>query len=185
MASSTERVAKYRERRARQRHKQIAIYLPTKLLASIDKDAKRRQLSRSDVIRERLEASTKAGVTSNVARSATTRKKAAKRSQPREHSAAFDLQAFAQAVLASASAPAVERFGENKAFISSIWQRMRRKATCKGMTMNAFKQRLVEANSKGLLRLSRADLVSAMDPELVAESETRYLNAMFHFVRLD
>ena len=51
--------------------------------------------------------------------------------------------------------------------------------------MNAFKQRLVEANSKGLLRLSRADLVSAMDPELVAESETRYLNARFHFVRLD
>jgi hypothetical protein len=48
-----------------------------------------------------------------------------------------------------------------------------------------FKQRLVEANAQHLLHLSRADLVEAMDPELVAESRTSYLNATFHFVLLE
>ena len=33
--------------------------------------------------------------------------------------------------------------------------------------------------------LSRADLVQAMDPQLVADSETVYLNATFHFVLLE
>jgi hypothetical protein len=35
------------------------------------------------------------------------------------------------------------------------------------------------------LELSRADLVAAMDPEDVRSSETRHLNAEFHFINLD
>ena len=40
----------------------------------------------------------------------------------------------------------------------------------------------MEAHRQGELRLARADLVAAMDPELVARSEIGYLNATFHFV---
>jgi hypothetical protein len=47
-----------------------------------------------------------------------------------------------------------------------------------------FKKQLVEANRIGLLNLSRADLIQAMNPDDVAKSATRYLNAVFHFVRL-
>jgi hypothetical protein len=53
------------------------------------------------------------------------------------------------------------------------------------LSLPEFKQRLIEANSQGLLHLSRADLVSAMDPQLVAESEAPHLNATFHFVLLE
>ena len=53
------------------------------------------------------------------------------------------------------------------------------------LTLGEFKHRLVEANSQHLLHLSRADLVQAMDPQLVAESETTLLNATFHFVLLE
>ena len=53
------------------------------------------------------------------------------------------------------------------------------------LTLTEFKLRLIDANSHNLLHLSRADLVQAMDPQLVAESETAYLNATFHFVLLE
>ena len=47
------------------------------------------------------------------------------------------------------------------------------------------RQRLAEANNARLLDLSRADLVQAMDPEDVRLSEVSYLNATFHFIRID
>ena len=53
------------------------------------------------------------------------------------------------------------------------------------MDFPAFKQRLAEANNARLLDLSRADLVQAMDPEDVRLSEVAYLNATFHFIRID
>ena len=42
-----------------------------------------------------------------------------------------------------------------------------------------------EANNARLLNLARADLVQAMDPEDVRLSEVAYLNASFHFIRID
>jgi hypothetical protein len=36
-----------------------------------------------------------------------------------------------------------------------------------------------------MLTLSRADLVQIMDPTDVAESETHYRNAVFHFILVD
>ena len=51
------------------------------------------------------------------------------------------------------------------------------------MGLDAFKSRLVEAHRADLLTLVRADLVEAMDPQDVAASEARYLNATFHFIR--
>ena len=39
------------------------------------------------------------------------------------------------------------------------------------LSLDAFKQMLLLANKKGLVQLSRADLVGAMDRELVNKSE--------------
>ena len=52
------------------------------------------------------------------------------------------------------------------------------------MEMVTFKKQLAEANNARLLDLSRADLVQAMDPNDVQQSEVHYLNATFHFVRI-
>jgi hypothetical protein len=88
------------------------------------------------------------------------------------------LPAFARSALAAAArVGAGGRFGENKVFISEAWQ-----ASDKDRTLEQFKARLAEANREGLLRLARADLVGLMPEELVRASETRYLNASFHFI---
>jgi hypothetical protein len=90
-----------------------------------------------------------------------------------------DLAAFAARVAAAARGARTGRFGDNKVFISHVYR-----AAAAREALDEFKQRLVEAHRGGLLSLSRADLVEAMDPGDVAESETRYLDATFHFVRL-
>lgn len=63
------------------------------------------------------------------------------------------------------------RFGDRKVFISALWRNLRKAPAFKGMTLPEFKDRLVEAHGQRLLVLARADLVAAMDPEEVAESE--------------
>ncbi|MCX4243947.1 hypothetical protein [Paraliomyxa miuraensis] len=77
------------------------------------------------------------------------------------------------------------RYGEERAFIASVWQAAQADPTAPHDSLPAFKTRLVEANRAGLLRLHRADLVGAMDERLVRESETRHLNATFHFIEID
>ena len=98
----------------------------------------------------------------------------------------FDLPAFAAAVhaLAAASPPA-DRFYDNKVFIAPLWKASQVRPAFPRLTLPEFKARLVEANGRRLLSLSRADLVQAMDPALVAESETAHLTATFHFVLLE
>jgi hypothetical protein len=98
----------------------------------------------------------------------------------------LDLPAFAATVQALAAASSAEdRFYDNKVFISALWRASQHEPNFPRLGLPEFKQRLVEANAKGLLHLSRADLVQAMNPRLVAESETTYLNATFHFVLLE
>lgn len=81
---------------------------------------------------------------------------------------------FAKAVRERcASAPPAMRFGRYKVFIAELDL---------GRTGVEL---LLEAHRSGLLRLSRADLVPAMDSALVAKSEVSYLNACFHFVDLE
>ena len=98
----------------------------------------------------------------------------------------FDLTAFAATVraLAVGSLPN-DRFHDNKVFIAALWRASQQEPNFPRLSLPEFKQRLVEANSQNLLHLSRADLVQAMDPQLVADSETPYLNATFHFVLLE
>jgi hypothetical protein len=96
----------------------------------------------------------------------------------------FDLPSFAERVKAAARTCTTGRFGDSKIFIAHIWRALQADPTFRTMTLAAFKERLAEANNARLLDLSRADLVQAMDPNDVRESEVHYLNATFHFVRI-
>jgi hypothetical protein len=96
----------------------------------------------------------------------------------------FDLPSFAERVKAAARICTTGRFGDSKIFIAHVWRALQADPTFRTMTLVAFKERLAEANNARLLDLSRADLVQAMDPDDVRESEVHYLNARFHFVRI-
>ncbi len=75
-------------------------------------------------------------------------------------------------------------FGPRKVFISHVWQDFQAKNADYQLDEATFKSWLVQANREGCLSLSRADLVEAMNPQDVADSETTYLNASFHFIHL-
>jgi hypothetical protein len=90
------------------------------------------------------------------------------------------LPAFAQRVLHTARHAETGRFGDDRVFISHVWRAMRGH----GLDEQSFKNRLVEANQKRLLSLSRADMVELMDPADVAASEIRHLGSTFHFIAL-
>ncbi|NMO18834.1 hypothetical protein HPC49_40620 [Pyxidicoccus fallax] len=85
---------------------------------------------------------------------------------------------FAERVLAVARALPTGRFGQNKVFISHVWKALQPEWSSR----EAFDVALLEANRTRHLSLTRADLVSAMDPRDVAESEVRSYGASFHFV---
>ena len=91
-----------------------------------------------------------------------------------------DIQQFAEAVERTAQTqPAEYRFGE-QVFLGPIAREMIRGRQVK--SREHFRLLLQLARQRGLLQLSRADLVSAMNPELVRESEFRDLNATWHLL---
>jgi hypothetical protein len=107
-------------------------------------------------------------------------KRAPKPSKPAQapKAEAMTLDRFATKVQDVADhSPRVARFHGDRSFISSVYD-----AIDWPLSFDAFKARLVEAHRANLLRLTRAELVSAMDPELVERSATHYHNATFHFV---
>jgi hypothetical protein len=97
----------------------------------------------------------------------------------------FDPAVFAQTVRAAAWDCPTGRFGDNKVFISHVWRHLSHEPSFPRLDLAEFKTRLAEANHAGLIRLSRADLVQAMSPVDVQESETPYLNAVFHFILIE
>jgi hypothetical protein len=74
------------------------------------------------------------------------------------------------------------RYGAEKVFVSAIWHSIARDHRLAELTLDRFKRWLVTANRDGWLALARADLVGAMDADLVAESEIEDQGATFHFV---
>jgi hypothetical protein len=74
------------------------------------------------------------------------------------------------------------RFGAQKVFVAALWRRLRDDPRFRGMTLEKFKQLLLEASRNRMLILARADLVSAMDFKEVSESEISDHGATFHFV---
>jgi len=97
----------------------------------------------------------------------------------------FDLKEFARIVRELAATSGEGRFGPNKVFIDTVWNRFQSQPGTPPMTRQQFDHRLVEANAAMCLTLSRADLVDAMDPESVRLSEIRLSDASFHFIRTD
>lgn len=97
---------------------------------------------------------------------------------------AGDIEAFAERVIDLARTSERGRFGQSKVFIAELWRRWKDEIGGPPWDEKSFKELLLEANRRRLLDLSRADLVEAMDPTLVRESETRFLDASFHFVRI-
>jgi hypothetical protein len=73
-------------------------------------------------------------------------------------------------------------FGDRKVFISSVWNALRAVPPWTALALDDFKAELIAAHRRQELVLARADLVAAMDPTLVASSETRTDGATFHFI---
>ncbi|GIW82240.1 MAG: hypothetical protein KatS3mg105_4047 [Gemmatales bacterium] len=96
----------------------------------------------------------------------------------------LDLETFAQRVWDAVHQCSTGWFGDNKVFISHVWRQIQDAGSLSGMTIDQFKNMLAKANQAGLVPLSRADLVQVMDPNDVRESETKYLNAIFHFIEV-
>jgi hypothetical protein len=92
---------------------------------------------------------------------------------------------FAARVLAAARSSDTGWFGDNKVFISHVWRRLKQAGWPDAADEQEFKRRLLEANQALRLRLSRADLVEAMNPADVAGSATHHLGETFHFIRTD
>jgi hypothetical protein len=90
------------------------------------------------------------------------------------------LAEFATAIRAAAGR-AEGRFGK-KAFIAAAWRELVRDPRFAGLDLDRAKQLLLAANRDGLVELTRADLVAAMDPALVAASLIDDLGSTFHFV---
>lgn len=97
------------------------------------------------------------------------------------HDAAFLARAAAKIARAAAS-PSARPFGPNKVFIASVWESLAADPELHSLDEAGFKALLLDAHRGGLLALSRADLVAAMDPRDVAASETRHGNATYHFI---
>lgn len=85
---------------------------------------------------------------------------------------------FAEQVLLVVRSKRPKKFGP-KAFIASVWD----VNFAPHFSLPAFKAELIKAHRSGELELSRADLVSAMDPTLVERSSTSDGLAEYHFIR--
>lgn len=90
-----------------------------------------------------------------------------------------DLKNFASAVEKVAKQPGTKKFHDDRAFIGSIKERGFPRSD-----RQTFDTKLVAAHVKGLLRLTRADLVGAMDLRDVEDSEVQYQSATFNFVAI-
>ncbi len=97
---------------------------------------------------------------------------------------ALDTRRFAESALSSARRSSTGRFGDSLVFISHAYRQFLVDNPDERTSIGDFKERLVEANREGLLSLSRADMAPAMDATDVQASETRYLTATFHFIRI-
>jgi hypothetical protein len=95
-----------------------------------------------------------------------------------------DLPDLAAAVMRAAREPDVHRFHDDRAFIGSIWAHMRGRPPVGDMSLDEFKKRLVAAHATGLLHMTRADMVGAMDPTELQRSEATHMGTTFHFVAL-
>jgi hypothetical protein len=97
-----------------------------------------------------------------------------------------DLPTFAATVRALATdSPPHDRLHNNKVFIAALHRAIEQEPSVPRMSLAEFKERLVEAHSQNLLRLSTADHLQEMNPQQAADSETTDQHTAFHFVTLE
>jgi len=95
-----------------------------------------------------------------------------------------ELKSFAERLTDAARHSPTGWFGDDLIFISHVWKHVRNSSEFQHLDFPEFQRKLIAANRAQLLTLSRADLVQAMDPADIRESETSYLNSVFHFIRI-
>ncbi len=93
-----------------------------------------------------------------------------------------ELRIFAGRVTEAARTCPTGWFGDDLVFISHVWRHLRCDPESPALDLPDFKTKLLAANRARLLTLSRADLVQGMGADDVRESETSYLNSVFHFI---
>lgn len=93
---------------------------------------------------------------------------------PLTHGATFKIAEAAEAV------PKAERFGDRKVFIVDVHRELNRRGI--DVSLPDLKRELVRMHRDQNVVLARADLVAAMDPDKVRDSEARADGATFHFV---
>jgi hypothetical protein len=85
--------------------------------------------------------------------------------------------------LAAASVGEEGRFGEHNVFIAAAFDALHRERAWHGLSLDDFKKQLLEAHRNGEVVLARADLISAMDEDLVERSRTPTPGGShFHFL---
>lgn len=95
----------------------------------------------------------------------------------------FDIETFVRDVLSAATHANGGRWDGAKVFVNHVWRQMTAEGKRSGLNLESFKAHLLEANRQGLLHLSRADLVHAMPPEDVRESEISSFGDVLHFIQ--
>ena len=95
----------------------------------------------------------------------------------------IDLREFAATVHHAVRHCPSGHFGTDRVFISHVWQYLsNQQLSWPRLDLVTFKSHLFQAHQQGLLTLNRADLVQAMNPHDVQESEISILNSTFHFI---
>jgi hypothetical protein len=94
------------------------------------------------------------------------------------------LKDFAAKAVAAAHASPTGGFGDSKTFISHAHEHLQKTDPAfQGMSLDAFKGRLLEANQANHVDLGRADLPHAMNPLDVEQSTLPHGKVDYHFIR--
>ena len=176
------------ERNARKDHKDAILTMRAEAretvalaLESIKKDARRKKDEAAAEKRAKANAR-KAARKAAVPRA--RKRESAKNHAPTLDLCAVELPAFARIVIEAAKSEKAVTWHGDRAFISTVWSAVDPQVRMR-CSIEQFKERLVDAHRKGLLRMTRADMVRAMSDALVRESETHIGMASFHFIALD
>lgn len=81
----------------------------------------------------------------------------------------------------------IKVFHGDRAYISSVYDYIVAKqyGAVAGVSLEVFKKALIIGNRRNIVRLTRADLVGAMDGAELERSSTCFMGAEFHFVAVD
>jgi hypothetical protein len=90
-----------------------------------------------------------------------------------------DLKAFATTIQHLTNNMTTGLFGP-KVFINHVWNDIHNPYH---LSLSDFKQGLLNAHQKRWLTLAREDMPSQHDTDTIKASETRYMNAVYHYIR--